>query len=319
MIHDSKFIIPRDIDLVVIGTIGLDDIKTPFGEVKLALGGSGVYAACASSFFNAPGLISVAGNDIPEEYLNLLEKRGVDLSGITKSGKNFRWSGFYEFDMNEAKTLKTELNSLAGFKPQIPESYKEAKFLFLANIDPDIQLEVLSEMKSKPFVVTDTMNYWVESKKNSLLRVIKATDLFVLNEGEARQLFDTPNLIKAGKSALKLGPKYVVIKKGEHGALLFSKEKYFSAPGYPLEEVRDPTGAGDSFAGGLIGYLSSKRVSNKLISSKSVSFEEMRKAVIYGSAVASFCAESFSLNYLDNVKISDIKERYDIFKQIREF
>jgi len=297
-------------DLVIIGTIGLDDIKTPFGDVKSALGGSGVYAACASSFFNAPGLISVAGNDIPEEYLNLLKKREIDLCGITKSGKTFRWSGFYEFDMNEAKTLKTELNSLADFKPQVPESYEEAKFLFLANIDPDLQLEVLSKMKNNPFVVADTMNYWITSKKESLLKVIKKTNLFVLNEGEARQLFDTANLIKAGKSALELGPEYVVIKKGEHGALLFSKEKYFSAPGYPLEEVKDPTGAGDSFAGGLIGYLSQ---------TGDLSESNIRKAIIFGSTIASFCAESFSLNYLNNVKISDVKERYDIFKKIREF
>lgn len=297
-------------DLVIIGTIGLDDVKTPFGDVKSALGGSGVYAACASSFFNAPGLISVAGNDIPAKYLSLLKERGVDLCGITKSGKTFRWSGFYEFDMNEAKTLKTELNSLADFKPQVPESYEEAKFLFLANIDPDLQLEVLSKMKNNPFVVTDTMNYWIASKKESLLKVIKKTNLFVLNEGEARQLFNTANLIKAGKSALELGPEYVVIKKGEHGALLFSKEKYFSAPGYPLEEVKDPTGAGDSFAGGLIGYLSQ---------TDDLSESNIRKAIIFGSTIASFCAESFSLNYLNIVKISDVKERYDIFKQIREF
>lgn len=306
-------------NLVIIGTIGLDDIKTPFGEVESALGGSGVYASCAASFFSPSGLISVMGNDIPEEYLKLLNKRKVSLEGVSKLGKTFRWSGFYEFDMNEAKTLKTELNSLAGFKPDVPTDYKKAKFIFLANIDPDLQLEVLSQMEEKPFVVLDTMNYWITSKKDSLLKVIGKTDLFILNEGEARQLFETPNLIKAGKIALKLGPKYAIIKKGEHGALLFSDGKYFSAPGYPLEEVKDPTGAGDSFAGGLIGYLASKQVSNKLVSGKRVSFEELRRAVVYGSTIASFCAEDFSLNYLKNINSKKIEERYNIFQKIREF
>jgi ribokinase len=307
----------NDIDLVVVGTIGLDDIKTPFGERASALGGSGVYASCAASFFAEPGLISVAGDDIPKKYLNLLTDRSINTEGIAKTGKTFRWSGFYEFDMNEAKTLKTELNSLAGFDPDVPESYCGAKFLFLANIDPDIQLKVLSSMKNKPFVVTDTMNYWIESKKASLLKVIKKTNLFVLNEGEARQLFDTPNLIKAGKQALTLGPNYVIIKKGEHGALLFSEERFFSAPGYPLEVVKDPTGAGDSFAGGLIGYLASQQVSKS--ADQLVSFEEIRKAVIYGSVIASFCAENFSLKYASLITLENIKERYDTFEKIREF
>ena len=298
------------INLVVFGTIGLDDIKTPFGEIKAALGGSGVYSAVAASFFAKSGLISVAGTDVPSEYIKLLEKRGVDLSGVTKVGKTFRWSGFYEFDMNEAKTLKTELNSLAGFEPEIPENYKKAKFVFLANIDPDLQLEVLAGMEDKPFVVLDTMNYWITSKKESLLKVIGKTNLFILNEGEARQLFETPNLIQAGKMALKLGPKYVIIKKGEHGALLFSNGKYFSAPGYPLEEVKDPTGAGDSFAGGLVGYLSK---------TGDISEKSIRKAVIYGSTIASFCAENFSLDYLKTIKPADIKARYKIFREIRKF
>ncbi|MFA4995822.1 MAG: PfkB family carbohydrate kinase [Patescibacteria group bacterium] len=297
-------------NLVIIGTIGLDDVETPFGKVVSALGGSGVYSSIAASFFTNPGLISVMGDDIPKEYINLLGKRKIDITGVKKTGKTFHWSGFYEFDMNEAKTLKTELNSLADFKPSIPDNYKEAKFLFLANIDPDLQLEVLSQMNNKPFVVTDTMNYWIESKKNSLLEVIKKTDLFVLNEGEARQLFNTPNLIKAGRQALKMGAKYIVIKKGEHGALLFSDDKYFSAPGYPLEEVKDPTGAGDSFAGGLVGYLSQ---------TGDISETNIRKAIIYGSTIASFCAEDFSLNYLKNISNKEIEERYGIFEQIRKF
>lgn len=310
MVKNSKSTTLHDVDLVIMGTIGLDDIETPFGKREGALGGSGVYASCAASFFGNPGLISVMGDDIPSKYLDLFKGRKIDLFGVKKSGKTFRWVGLYEHDMNEAKTLKTELNSLANFKPEVPEQYRNAKFVFLANIDPDLQMEVLSTMKNDPFVMLDTMNYWISSKKTSLLRVIGKTDLFVLNEGEARQLFGTTNLITAGKLALKLGPRYVVIKKGEHGALLFSDGKYFSAPGYPLEEVKDPTGAGDSFAGGLIGYLSK---------SGDISEANIRKAIIFGSTVASFCAENFSLDYLDHMNIKKIKDRYGAFKQIRRF
>jgi ribokinase len=317
------------INLAVVGTIGLDDVETPFGKVEGALGGSGVYASCAASFFSKAGLISVAGDDVPQKYLNLLDVRMIDTKGVTKTGKTFRWSGAYEFDMNEAKTLKTELNSLAGFEPEVPDAYKDAKFVFLANIDPEVQLKVLEVMKNDPFVVTDTMNYWITSAKEKLLEVIKKTNLLVLNEGEVRQLFETPNLIKAGKLALKLGPQFVVIKKGEHGALLFSNNDYFSAPGYPLEEVKDPTGCGDSFAGGLIGYLASQRVSGSVTAdggtpsecgtSQRVSFQEVRKAIIYGSTIASFCAEDFSLKYLENISKKDIEDRYDSFKKIRQF
>ena len=301
--------------LIVAGTIGLDDIETPFGKAKGVLGGSGSYSAVAASYFIKPGLISVAGEDFPKSALEYFNK--IDKTGIQKSGKTFRWGGFYEFDMNEAKTTNTELNSLADFKPIVPTSYKEAKFLLLANIDPEIQLDIINQMDAKPFIVADTMNYWISSKKDKLIRVIKKSNIIIVNEGEARQLFVEANLIKAGKKLLGLGPEYAVIKKGEHGALLFSKDNYFSAPGYPLEKLKDPTGCGDSFAGGLVGYLASKHVSD--LASKPVSFEEIRKAVIYGSAVASCCAESFSLDYSKNIKYKDIKERVKILREIREF
>lgn len=296
------------INLVILGTIGLDDIETPFGQVKSVLGGSGTYAGIAASFFAKPGLISVAGEDLSEEHRKTLEK--IDISGVSITGKTFRWSGFYEFDMNEAQTKKTELNSLAGFKPVLPSSYKDPKYLFLANIDPVVQLEVLSQMRNNPFIVLDTMNYWISNAKETLTRVIKKSNLVVMNEGEARQFFETPNLIKAGKMLLDLGPEYAIIKKGEHGALLFSDGRFFSAPGYPLEEVKDPTGAGDSFAGALIGYL---------VKTGDNSETNIRKAVIYGSVVASFCAEDFSLGYTKYINLINIEERYHAFEEIRRF
>lgn len=296
------------VELVVVGTIGLDDIETPFGKVDSALGGSGVYASKASSFFTKTGLVSIVGKDMPKEDLAVIDE--VDLSGVEQSEKTFRWSGYYEFDMNEAKTKKTELNSLAKFKPKLPNNFKTAKYLFLGNIDPSLQIEVLDQMENKPFVLLDTMNYWIETKKKKLLEVIGRVDVLVINEGEARQLFSTPNLIKAGKMILEFGPKFGIIKKGEHGALLFSKEGFFSAPGYPLEVVKDPTGAGDSFAGGLIGYLSKTGDNSE---------KNIRKAIVYGSTLASFCAEHFSLKYCDNLTLDNIEERYNAFEQIRKF
>ena len=295
-------------NLVITGTIGLDDIETPFGKVAGTLGGSGVYAAMAASHFIEPGLISIAGNDLSRQHSKILAS--IDTAGVTKTGKTFHWAGFYEFDMNEAQTKQTDLNSLAGYKPTVPDKYKKAKYLFLANIDPEIQLEVLAQMKSKPFVVLDTMNYWIASKKEALEKVIHKADILVMNEGEARQFCTTPNLIKAGRQLLELGPSYVIIKKGEHGALLFGHNTFFSAPGYPLEEVKDPTGAGDSFAGGLIGYLAK---------TDDVSEENIRKGIINGSIVASFCAEEFGLKYLNNIKNADIKERYEFIEKIRRF
>lgn len=297
-------------DLVITGTVGLDDVKTPFGEVKKALGGSGIYASAAASFFAKPGLVSIMGTDMPRDHLNLLKKRKIDLSGVEVTGETFAWSGFYEYDMNEAKTLKTDLNSLLKINPALTAQHKDAQFIFLANIDPAVQLEVLNQANKEAFVVVDTMNYWISSKKEMFLKVLNRADIIVMNEGEARQLFNTPNLIIAGKKLLKLGPKFAIIKKGEHGALLFSKDKFFSAPGYPLEAVNDPTGAGDSFAGGLIGYLAK---------TNDLSEKNIRKAVIYGSVIASFCAEDFSLNYLNNINIKLIKERYNALKEIRRF
>lgn len=298
------------VDIVIVGTMALDAIETPFGKVDNALGGSAIYAAYAASFFSKPGIISIIGNDFPKTHIEELKKRNIDLEGVKKEGKTFRWNGYYEFDMNEAKTIRTELNSLETFKPEIPQKYKNAKYLFLANIDPSIQLEIINEIKKPELIVTDTMNFWIEHKKDDLLKVIKKTDILLLNDGEARQLFNTTNLVSAARKALKLGPKAVIIKKGEHGALLFTDDKHFNAPGYPLENIKDPTGCGDTFGGALIGYLA--KTNNK---------EEpnIRKAIIYASVLASHNAEDFSLERLKKINSEDIEKRYNEMREIREF
>ena len=298
------------VNLIIAGTMALDGIETPFGKVENALGGSATYAAYSASFFSQPGVISVIGEDFPKHHLKELEKKGIDLKGIKKEGKTFRWDGYYEFDMNEAKTLRTELNSLENFKPEVPEEYKDAGYIFLANIDPSVQLEIISSIKNPELILTDTMNFWIEHKKDELLEVIKKTDILLLNDGEARQLFKTVHLIQAANKALKLGPTAVIIKKGEHGALLFTKDKHFNAPGYPLENIKDPTGCGDSFGGALIGYLAK---------TKNKEEPNIRKAIIYASVLASHNAEEFSFEKLKKINQKDIEKRFNEMKEIREF
>ena len=297
-------------DVMIIGTVALDTIETPFGKVERALGGSATYASYAASFFSKPAIVSVVGRDFPGEYLELIKSRNIDTKGIQVEGKTFHWDGYYEFDMNQAKTKKTELNSLADFKVRVPDSYKKIKNVFLANIDPAHQLEILSQMEKPELIVLDTMNFWISSKRDALMKIIGMADIFVLNDGEARQLFETSNLVKAAKDALALGPKAVIIKKGEHGALLFENDKHFSAPGYPLEVIKDPTGCGDCFGGAIIGYLSKAGKSDH---------STLRKAIIYGSVVASYNAEDFSLNRLKTLSNSDIDKRYREFEDMREF
>ena len=297
-------------DVLIIGTVALDTIETPFGRIDKTLGGSATYASFAASFFAKPSLISVVGKDFPEEFIELLKKRNIDLGGLKITGKTFHWDGFYEYDMNEAKTRKTELNSLEHFKVEVPEKYKNIKYVFLANIDPEQQLETLRQINKPDLVVLDTMNFWINNKKKFLVDAIKKVDVLLLNDGEARQLFETINLVKAANEALKLGPKAVIIKKGEHGALLFTKNKHFNAPGYPLEDIKDPTGCGDCFGGAFIGYLAK---------TKELRESNFRKAVVYGSVVASHNAEDFGLNRLKNLIMGDIEKRYKEFQDIREF
>ena len=297
-------------NILIVGTVALDTIETPFGKIEKALGGSATYASFAASFFSKPALISVIGRDFPKKYLELMKKRSIDFNGLKITGKTFQWEGFYEYDMNEAKTKKTELNSLEHFAVDVPEKYKGIGYVFLANIDPKQQLETLEQMNNPGFVVLDTMNFWINSRKKSLIEVIKKVDVLLLNDGEARQLFSTANLVKAANLALELGPKAVIIKKGEHGALLFTKNKHFSAPGYPLENIKDPTGCGDCFGGAFIGYLAK---------TNDLTEKNFRKAIVYGSVVASYNAEDFGLNRLNHLTMQDIEKRYKELQDIREF
>lgn len=299
-------------DAVIIGSVALDSVETPFKKMENLLGGSATYAAFAASFFCKPGIVAVIGDDFPGDYLNLFKNRGICLKGleIEKGGRTFRWEGSYEFDMNEAKTLRTELNVWENFKPKLPQEYRKAQYLFLGNIDPELQLDVLSQMESLKFVIADTMNFWIEHKREKVEEVIRKIDLFLMNDGEARELFKTTNLVKASRQALKLGAKAVIIKKGEHGAILFSHSGYFIAPGYPLENIVDPTGCGDSFGGGLLGYLAK---------TNDLSDTNLRKAIIYASVIASHNAEDFGLDNLKKISLSDIEGRYHEFRRMGEF
>ena len=310
--------------MIIIGSIGLDDISTPFGEVKTVLGGSAIYASYAASFFTNSvenkikiklGIVAIAGEDFPKEQLQLLQQRNIDLNGLTIQGKNFRWSGKYEFDMNQAHTLKTELNSLADFEADLPEEYKNAQYILLANNPPMLQLKVIEQLAKPKFIVLDSMNLWIQTAKESLIKVIKRVDALVINDSEARMLFNTVNLVQAARQALLLGVQYCIIKKGEHGALLFAKdsagnELHFNAPGYPLELIKDPTGCGDCFAGGFIGYLAA---------TDDMSFANIKKAVVYGSTIASFNAEDFSLNRMKRLTSAEIDSRYKEFEKMRSF
>ena len=304
------------VDLVIVGSIGLDDVKTPFGEVKNVLGGSIVFAGCAAAFFSKPGIVGVIGSDFPKEHLEFLEKRGIDIEGIImkKNEKTFRWHGFYEYDMNEAKTIRTELNAFSTFQPTLPEHYKDARYVFLGNIGPGLQKKALGQIRNKEFVMVDTMNFWIDHDRDGVIDIMRNADAVLMNDAEARQIFFLPSLVMCAKKILSLGPKYAIIKKGEHGALLFTQEndtiKHFNAPAFPLESVIDPTGAGDSFAGGMLGYLAK---------TKDVSEANIRKAVIYGSVIASFNAEGFSINNMRMISRDDIERRFNEFKEIRNF
>ncbi len=299
------------IDVLIIGTIGYDNIETPFGKREKALGGSATYASIAASFFAKPGMVAIVGEDFKQEHKQLLTSKNISLTGLKQvPGKTFAWGGKYEFDMNEAKTEFTDLNTLLEFDASVPDEYRDAKYVFLANTDPVLQMKVIQQLKNPTIIMMDTMNFWIQTKKDALLEVIKKIDILLLNDGEARMLFNTVNLAQAAQSALKLGPKYVIIKKGEHGALLFSDGRHFNAPGYPLEILKDPTGCGDSFAGSLIGYLAKHNTTEE---------PDIRKAIVYGSVIASFNAEDFSVERMQQLTDTDIEQRYKEMKDLREF
>jgi len=297
--------------VLIAGTVALDDLKTPFGEKKGVLGGSAVHGSVAASFFSPVSLLSIVGKDFPKKHIDFLRSRNIDTRGLKiTDGKTFHWEGFYEYDMNQAHTKRTDLNVLLEFDPELPPEYRDSKYVFLANVDPDIQLKMLSQLGSPELVVADTMNYWIENRNKALKELIGRVDVMLLNDMEARELTGNPNLISAAAEILKLGVKYVIIKKGEHGALLFSKQSHFSAPSYPQDKLTDPTGAGDSFAGGFIGYLAR---------SGDLSERNIKKAVIIGSVMASFNVEDFSLDALRRLKHEDIKKRFEMIRTFSRF
>ncbi|MFH0863439.1 MAG: PfkB family carbohydrate kinase [Candidatus Altiarchaeota archaeon] len=296
--------------LVALGTVALDSIETPFGKVDNVLGGSGTYFSLAASFFTRCGVVGVVGGDFPKKHIEFLEGRDIDVRGIERTdGKTFHWEGSYELDMNAAKTLRTDLNVLATFKPKIPREYRGCDYLFLANIDPVLQLQVLKEVKPK-YSLCDTMNYWISSKKEELTKVFEAVDGIIINDGEARQYCETPNLIKAGRMLTDVSGGRVIIKKGEHGALFFSGDDFFAAPGYPISNVVDPTGAGDSFAGGTLGHLAKHG---------NLTDAAIKKSMVCGSVIASFVVEGFSIDGIRDKTQEDVSRRYKAFRDIVMF
>lgn len=300
--------------LITVGTMAFDAIETPFGKTDKIIGGSATYVAYAASNFVKPvQQISIIGNDFPEEELAELRSRGVWLDGVevVPDKKSFFWSGRYHEDMNSRDTLVTDLNVLADFDPKIPDSYQGAEFLMLGNLAPKIQLNVIQELKQRPkLIAMDTMNFWMESAMSELKIVLKYVDMLIVNDAEARQLTGLFSLVKAAKAILQMGPKYLIIKKGEHGALLFQDDEVFFAPALPLEDVFDPTGAGDTFAGGFIGHLAK---------TGDISFDNMKRGIIVGSAMASFCVEKFGPTRLKEVTAADISGRIQQFKDLVSF
>ena len=299
--------------LLVVGSVALDSVETPFDKVDDALGGSATYISLAASYFSAPiDLVGVVGSDFPQNYIEMLEQHNIDLEGlqIIEGEKTFRWGGKYHYDLNVRDTLFTELNAFENFNPVLPEQYRKSRYICLGNIDPILQMRVLDQVTDPQYVVCDTMNLWIKLMKEDLLKLLKRVHVFILNDSEARMLTEEPNLIKAAKLIRQMGPEILIIKKGEHGAMLFTQDTIFSAPAYPMEIIFDPTGAGDSFAGGFIGYLHQTR---------ELSPENIKRAVIYGSTMASFCVEKFSTKGLEDLSYLQIQDRFREFRKISSF
>jgi sugar/nucleoside kinase (ribokinase family) len=299
------------LNLVVVGSVALDTLETPFGRAEDALGGSATHFSLAARHFAPVGIVGIVGTDFPRAHVDLLEQHGIDTSGlVTTQGKTFRWSGRYDFDMNVAHTLDTQLNVFADFQPLLPQQYRRAEYLFLGNIHPALQLDVLKQIERPKFTALDTMNFWITGEKDALTEVIRKVDAVLINEAEARQYANTPNLLKAAREIRALGPRFVIVKKGEYGSVLFAEDCYFAAPGYPLETVKDPTGAGDSFAGAFMGYVARSGKTDE---------ETLRRAIVYGSVVASFTCEEFGAGRLTTLDDAAIRERYAEFRRITYF
>jgi len=300
--------------LLIVGTMAFDAIETPFGKTGRILGGAGTFIGLAASQFKIDSaIVSVVGDDFPQSYMDILKNKDIDLSGVevVKGGKTFFWQGKYHNDLNSRDTLATELNTLADFNPVVPNDYTDADIVMLGNLHPNIQLSVINQMEKRPkLIVLDTMNFWMDNTWDELMTVISKIDVITINDEEARQLTDEYSLVKAAAKIQEMGPKYVVIKKGEHGALLFHKDNIFFAPALPLEEVFDPTGAGDTFAGGFAGYLTE---------AGNISFESMKNAIIHGSNLASFCVEKFGTERMVDLKKSEVDARLMQFKELTQF
>jgi sugar/nucleoside kinase (ribokinase family) len=299
------------VSLLVVGSIAFDSVKTPFGAADEVLGGSAAYFSTAASYFTTVKLVAVVGDDFPDKHVNFLKSRKIDVSGLQKSkGQTFRWKGEYGFDLNEAKTLDTQLNVFETFKPKIPDAYRASEVVFLANIDPVLQREVLHQIDKPKLVACDTMNFWIGGKRDELIKTLAEVDILLINEAEARELAGEPNLVKAARAIQAMGPKTLIVKRGEYGSVMFNSGGVFSAPAYPLEAVFDPTGAGDSFAGGFMGYLDNVR-----------NFDEasLRQAIIFGSVMASFNVEDFSLNRMKSLDYKEIEGRYREFRKLTSF
>jgi len=301
------------VGVLVVGSVALDTIETPFGSADNALGGSAVFIAAAASYFYKPiRLVGVVGGDFPKEGFAFLQEKNVDLDGlqVIKEGKTFRWSGKYHYDLNQRDTLFTELNVFEHFDPKIPKKYCKSNCVCLGNIDPVLQRKVLDQIEKPRVVVCDTMNYWIERKNKELRQTLEHIDVLILNDSEARLLSKEPNLIKAARVIRSMGPKVVIVKKGEHGALLLTEDQVFSAPAYPMENIFDPTGAGDAFAGGFVGWLAK---------TDDISDENLKRAVIYGSTLASFCVEKFGVEGLADLTYLRIQDRFREFRHLSHF
>ncbi len=297
--------------LVIIGSLAFDTIETPLARKEKIVGGSGTYCALAASYFTHPKIVGVVGDDFPQEMMSYFEKRGVDVAGVKiEKGKTFHWEGRYDSNLNQRKTIKTELNVFKNFKPVLPPDYRQADIIFLGNVDPDQQEAIVAQAKRPKLVAMDTINLWIKNKPTSLWKVLEKVDVFFANDEEIKMLTDEMNLIKAGKKILSRGPSFIIMKKGEHGALVLGENFIFGALAYPCEKVVDPTGAGDCFAGGFLGYL------DKINSYDKAS---IRKATIYGSVIASFVIEDFGIERLKKLSASEIKKRYQKFKKLVSF
>jgi sugar/nucleoside kinase (ribokinase family) len=312
VLRHSDFVI-LIMSVLVVGSIAIDTVKTPVEEHSNLLGGSASYAALAASFFSPVRLVGIVGDDFPKSEFDFWKSRKIDTQGVQRvNGKTFRWSGEYSWDLNTRQTRSIDLNVFQDFKPGLPAAYRQTDFVLLANIAPSLQAHVLEQMERPRFVVADTMDLWIETARLDLDALLRCVNLLILNDSEAREMTKETSLIKAGRRIQKMGPAHVAIKKGEHGALLFGEgEQFFSCGAYPLEDIHDPTGAGDTFAGGMAGYLAG--------TVKKVHFNDLRKAMIYGSVLASFCVEAFSLERLRNLSMEEIAKRYETFKLMSQF